>query len=174
MIRPLLIVTALSTLAVACAPQRPADVFIPSKKSAVELRALQSRVVPGDDLSVMRDVVATLHDLGYRITKADPDAGTVSGTRATELRLAVVVRKRTNDQSVVRANATIVAIGKEAQVDDPVFYADDFFAPLAATTGRQLAAAPEDDSIPAAVQPVAERNTLKERAQAAPPKPATP
>ena len=63
---------------------------------------------------MQRGVAATLHDLGYRITKADAATGTVSGTRSTALRLAVVVQPRGPSESVVRANATIVSLRREA------------------------------------------------------------
>lgn len=164
-------------LALAACGVAPTTEFIPSKKSAVELRAMQTRSMPGDDNTVMRGVVATLHDLGYRITRAETDAGTVSGTRMTRLRMAVVVRAGTGGQSIVRANATVLAPGREAQVDDPEFYRNNFFGPLAATTGRQLADAPEGNSVPDAVRPVAELNTAVERkaamkAAVAPPPPA--
>lgn len=168
-ILPLAMVLALGACAVA-----PTVAFIPSKKGAVELRAMQTRLMPGDDNTVMRGVIATLHDLGYRITRAE--AGTVSGTRMTSLRMAVVVRAGTRGQSIVRANATVLAPGQEAQVDDPNFYGNNFFTPLAATTGRQLADAPEGNDVPEAVRPVAEINTTIERkaaakAAAAPPPP---
>lgn len=150
----------------ACVAQ-PKMEFIPSKKGAVELRSMQTRIVPGDDNTVMRGVVATLHDLGYRITRAETGAGTVSGTRLTTLRMAVVVRPGLAGQSIVRANATVLAPFREAQVDDPAFYRDNFFTPLAAMTGRQLADAPESNSVPDAVRPIAEINTAAERKAAA-------
>ncbi|MDO9708518.1 hypothetical protein [Paracraurococcus lichenis] len=151
------------TLVSGCAPQQQ---FIPSTKSAVELRAMQTRLVPADKITVMRGVAATLHDLGYRITKADAESGTISGTRATALRLAAVVQPRGADEAVVRANATIVSV-QEAQVDAPEFYARNFFEPLSATLQRQLAAVPEDLAVPEAVRPVAELNTAKQREAAA-------
>ena len=150
----------------ACAVQ-PKMEFIPSKKSSVELRSMQTRTMPGDENTVMRGVIATLHDLGYRITRAETGAGTVSGTRMTTLRMAVVDRLGTGGQSIVRANATVLAPLREAQVDDPVFYRDNFFVPLAAMTGRQLADAPEGGNVPDAIRPVAEINTATERKAAA-------
>jgi hypothetical protein len=139
----------------ACTPTQEV-VFVPSTKSAVELRALQTRVVGGDEATVMRGVVATLHDLGYRITKAEPEAGTISATRLTGLRLAAVVRPRGEQEAAVRANATVLAPGREAQVDDARFYQDNFFGPLAATLGRTMAPAPQEEGLPDAVRPTAE------------------
>ncbi len=111
----------------------------------------------------MRGVVATMHDLGYRITKADAATGTISGTRSTALRLAAVVQPRGAGQSIVRANATIVSLRREAQVDAPEFYSRNFFDPLGATLQRELAAVPAEVTAPDATHPVAELNTAKER-----------
>lgn len=158
---PLLPAAIAALLLSACA--QPGVVFVESKKSAVELRSMQSRVVPGNSNAVMRGVVATMHDLGYRITRADAATGTISGTRATTLRLAAVVQPRDAGQSVVRANATILSPGREAQVDAPEFYNRNFFEPLGATLQRELAALPEEIQAPEAARPVAELNTARER-----------
>lgn len=152
---------AAAALLSACA--QPGVDFVASQKSAVELRAMQTRLVPGDSNTAMRGVVATMHDLGYRITKADAATGTVSGTRATALRLAAVVQPRGAGESVVRANATIISLRREAQVDAPEFYSRNFFGPLGATLQRELAAVPEEVSVPDAARPAAELNTAKER-----------
>ncbi len=161
----------LVALLAACAP--PQTQFIASQRSAVELRAMQARVVPADADAAMRAVIATLHDLGYRITRVEPDALTVSATRQTALRMAVVVQQRDPGTSTVRANASIVAAFQEAQVDSPDFYRRNFFEPLEATLGRTLAALPPTDASPEAPRPVAELNTLRER-QAAASRAATP
>ena len=172
MTRALLIFPLIALLA-GCADPNPALTFIPSNKSAVELRAAQSRLVPSDSDTVMRAVIATLHDLGYRITKAEPGAGTVSATRQVALRMAVVVQPRSTNQSVVRANATIVSLREEAQVDSAEFYNRNFFVPLGSALQRQLAAVPDDQVAPDPVRPTAELNTAKAR-QAAATKPLPP
>ncbi len=154
-------------LLAACA--QPGIQFEASKKSPLELRSAQTRLIAGDQDAVMRGVVATLHDLGYRITKVEVGAGTVSATRQTTLRMAVVVSPRSAQESVVRANATIVALRREAQVDSPVFYARNFFDPLGAALQRDVIAVPEEAAVPDALMPVAERNTARERAAAAAP-----
>ncbi len=151
----------------ACAAPPPAAEFVPSKKSAVELRSIQTRLVPADQDTTMRGVIGTLHDLGYRITRVESDAGTVSATRQTTLRMAVVVHSKDPSTSVVRANATIVGVGKEAQVDSPQFYELDFYEPLGVTMQRQVAELPNDVSAPDAVRPAAELNTIDERKAAA-------
>lgn len=145
----------------------PQSEFIPSTKSAVELRAMQSRTVPADADATMRGVIATLHDLGYRITRVEPEARTVSATRATTLRIAVVVQPRGANESTVRANATIIAPLREAQVDSAEFYRRNFFEPLGATLNRTLAEVRPDEGAPEAVRPVAEVNTARERESAA-------
>jgi hypothetical protein len=161
-------ILALALLAplAACAVT-PATQFIPSQKSAVELRSMQSRTVPADADTAMRGVIATLHDLGYRITRVEPEARTVSATRATTLRLAVVVQPRGLTESTVRANATMIAPLREAQVDSPEFYQRNFFEPLGATMNRTFAAIRPDEAAPEAIRPVAEINTARERESAA-------
>ncbi|MCQ4160215.1 hypothetical protein NON00_09770 [Roseomonas sp. GC11] len=171
MTRPILSISIPLSLAL-CAPLlagcvQPQMVFEPSSKPATELRAAQVRLVPVDADAAMRGAIAALHDLGYRITKVEPDAGTVSATRMTTLRMAVVVRARTPQDSVVRANATIVSPQREAQVDSAEFYEKNFYTQLAATLQRELAAAPAEVAAPEALRPTAELNTLKEREAAA-------
>ncbi len=158
---PLLVLLPL----VACAA--PTPTFMASKRSAVELRAMETRLVPGGENDVMRGAIATLQDLGYRIDKVEGGAGTVSATRATQLRMAVVVRPNAPDECTVRANATVVAVNTETQVDSPAFYTQDFFVPLSGTLQRQLVALPAEVEAPEAARPVAELNTAKEREAAA-------
>lgn len=134
----------------------PETRFIPSQKSALELRSAQTRVVEGDRNTVLRAVVATLQDLGYRITRAEPSAGTISATRLTGLRLATVVTEQGPSTAVVRANATVLQPGTEAQVDAAEFYQRNFFVPLAVVMGRDARPVRDDDAVPDALRPVAE------------------
>ena len=152
----------------ACAPQQAADSFVPSTKPATELRAMQTRVVDADRETTSRGVIATLQDLGYRITRADSDSGTISATRLTGLRLAATVEERGRNQSAVRANASVLGLGRETQVDDPNFYQANFFVPLGNTMARNLMAAPPDGSGPSAPRPVAERLPGQRQAPTAP------
>lgn len=163
---PLALLLALAPAA--CAPPVAKDNFVPSKKTAVELRAVQSRVVPADRDIAVRGTIATLHDLGYRITKVEPDAGTVSATRQTALRMAVVVQPHQSGQSVVRANATLIGFGREAQVDSAEFYRANFFEPLGATMQRSLAEVPIDIATPDPARPVAEPPLQRHRQAGAP------
>ena len=161
MTRQLLIVALVAPLA-ACI-SAPETQFIPSRKSAVELRNMQARTVDADADAAMRGTIATLHDLGYRITRVEPDALTVSATRQTALRLAVVIQPRDPGRSTVRANATLIAPLKEAQVDAAEFYQRNFFEPLGATLGRTPVEVAVEDSAPEALRPIAEVNTVRER-----------
>ena len=160
-------VLALLLALVACAPQQPANTFVASTKPANELRSMQTRVVEADRETTARGVIATLQDLGYRITRADAEAGTVSATRLTGLRLAATVEERSRNQTIVRANASVLALGRETQVDDPNFYQANFFVPLGNTMARNLMVAPPDGSGPAAPRPVAERLPGQRQALAA-------
>lgn len=153
-------------LLAACAPQ-PKGTYQASGKSAVELRSMQTRVVPVGPDEAMRAVIETMQDLGYRITRVAPEARTVSGTRMASLRLAAVVQPRGEDASAVRANASIVSPLVEAQVDSPEFYARNFFEPLGQTLGRTPAPLDASANAPEAPRPVAELNTLAEREAAA-------
>jgi hypothetical protein len=139
----------------ACSMQQPERQFQPSDKSAVEMRVMQTRVIEGEAPTVMRGVVATLHDLGYRINKAEPSAGTVTATKLERVRLTAVVQQRESRQSIVRANAVVLLPRIESQVDDPQFYLRNFFVPLSATLGREAFAAPSDNSVPEAARPQA-------------------
>ena len=163
MMRPAASAAALSAVLAIAACAQPGPQYVPSQKSAVELRSMQTRVVPTDADTAMRDVIETMQDLGYRITRASPDAGTVSGTRASTLRLAAVVQPRGQNQSAVRANASILSPAAEAQVDSPEFYRRNFFEPLGATIGRTPEPIGASDTVPEAPRPVAELNTAAER-----------
>ena len=154
--RPLFALVVTGFLAAGCAVAPPQLVFEPSARSAVELRAMQTRVVDGDENAVLRDVIATLQDLGYRITRAEAGAGTVSATRLTGLRMAVVVRGHGDRQSLVRANATVLGIGRERQVGSPDFYLRNFFVPLRDNIGREVMMADAGVSAPDAARPFAE------------------
>lgn len=149
----------------ACAA--PGVEFIPSRKSAVELRAIQARAVPADADTTVRGVVATLHDLGYRITRVEPEARTISATRHATLRLAVVVQPRGETESLVRANASLIDPLREAQVDSPEFYQRNFFEPLGAMMARAPMPLAADEGVPDAPRPVAEVNTVRAREAAA-------
>jgi hypothetical protein len=166
-VREIAFAASIAWLLTGCvAPQSQVE-FVPSRKSAVELRSMQVRTVPMDADSAMRGVVATLHDLGYRITKVESDARTISATRQTTLRLAVIVQARGLSESTVRANATILSPLREAQVDSPEFYQRNFFGPLGAELGRMPSIVTAETPVPEAPRPAAELNSAREREAAA-------
>lgn len=120
------IVTAM--LVSGCA--QPAPPMIMSKKSPVELRAMQARIYEtADRTKTVRSVIATLQDLGYNIDKVDAGSGTVSATKLADLRMSAAVSPR-GTRMAVRANAVVQGQSGLAQVDAPEFYQQLFFAPL--------------------------------------------
>lgn len=111
--------------------------LILSSKPAVELRAMQSRAFDtADQNKMMRTIVATLQDLGYKIDKVDPRAGSVTATKLSALRVNASVYPRGASQLIVRSNAQVKLNQQaqsqmiESQVDDPEFYQKFFFEPL--------------------------------------------
>ncbi|MEI7606115.1 MAG: hypothetical protein WCJ64_01900 [Rhodospirillaceae bacterium] len=82
------------------APQEKPDLL--STKSAVELRAMQTRAFDTTDRNkTLRTVVATLQDVGYTLDKIEPAAGTVSATKLDVLRLTALVYPRGAKQMAV-------------------------------------------------------------------------
>lgn len=130
--RRILAITILLGLA-ACQTTNQPKVIL-STKSAVELRAMQSRAFDTPDgRKTLRAVLATLQDLGYTIDKVEPAAGSVSATKLSFLRLSTSVYPRGETQTLVRANAFVKTSPQavDNQVDDPEFYQKYFFDPLA-------------------------------------------
>jgi hypothetical protein len=149
-IRPsTLVVLMLSSGLAACqvAPNEP----LLSKKSAVELRAIQSRAFDtADREAVLRAMIATLQDLGYSLDKVEATAGTVTATKLARLKMTAASYPHGATQMVVRANA-IVAIGPQKhQVDDAEFYRIDFFEPFSKTLNLQAMSAPDGTAVTAA------------------------
>lgn len=132
--RQLWVLAGAASLLFGCVPDE-LDLVL-SEKSAVELRAMQSRAFEtGDKPKVYRAVLETLQDLGYVVTDADPKSGTVSGNKLAQLNLTATVYSRPSsaERIIVRVNATVrVTPGhkQEHQVDDPEFYQSRFFEPL--------------------------------------------
>lgn len=123
---------AVAFMLAACQTGPRAPKIVMSQKSAVELRAMQARAFEtGDQAKTLRTVIATLQDLGYTIDKVEPAAGTVSGTKLAKLRMTVTVYPRGTNRMIVRANAIVLLPESESQVDDPAFYQQYFFDPLA-------------------------------------------
>jgi len=102
--------------------------ILDSDQSQVQLRAMQSRAfdIADKDL-VLRNIIATLQDLGFVIDRADQTLGTVSGTRLQgyHLKINVTVRAKGSTQMSVRANAEY----NRKAVSEPKHY-QDFFPSL--------------------------------------------
>lgn len=128
--------SVLLSLSVLAACQHTGQKMILSAKPAVELRAIQSRAFETtDQTKMMRTIVATLQDLGYKIDKIEPAAGSITGTKLSALRLTASVYPRGTTQLIVRSNAIVRMPQQqqrqtESQVDDPTFYQQLFFEPL--------------------------------------------
>jgi lambda repressor-like predicted transcriptional regulator len=134
---------ALGLLAAACAGPSETQ-LVASSKSAVELRSMQARTFETADRNrILRGIVATLHDHGYAINRVSAEAGTATATKAAMLRLSASVYPRGEGQTVVRANAVLLQMGRAVQIDDPTFYRDRFFEPLSRTLALTAAAAPD-------------------------------
>lgn len=94
----------------------------------VELRSIQTRAFDTADKNmVVRNVISTLQDLSFVIDKADTDLGTVSATKLSgyQIRMTVTVRPRSEEQTLVRANAQY----NLKAIEEPQVY-QDFFAAL--------------------------------------------
>ncbi|HYD69562.1 hypothetical protein [Azospirillum sp.] len=127
----LALVGALALAVAGCQSGRQSQVVL-STKSPVELRAMQARAFDtADRAKTLRTVIVTFQDLGYGIDKVEPAAGTVSATKLGKLRMTATVYPRGQSQTVVRGNALLLNPGVESQVDDPAFYQQLFFEPLA-------------------------------------------
>lgn len=158
MIRPvlarvLLLFLVAGSLA-ACQTTRGDDIMM-SQKGAVELRAMQSRAFDTPDrYKTLRAIVSTLQDLGYTIDKVESNAGTVSATKLTALRLTASVYPRGTTQTIVRTNALVKVQQQrmQNQVDDPEFYQKLFFEPL--SKALFLTALQVEDGVDIPAEPV--------------------
>lgn len=84
------------------------DQVLATSSSQVALRAVQTRAFDTTDRNLtVRNVIATLQDLGFVIDKADQTLGMVSGTKLDgySMRITVTVRPRGKTQMAVRASA---------------------------------------------------------------------
>lgn len=102
--------------------------ILDSDQSQVQLRAVQSRAFETTDRDlVLRNIIATLQDLGFVIDRADQSLGTVSATKLQGylLKINVTARSRGSRQTVVRANAEF----NRKPVTEPKPY-QDFFVSL--------------------------------------------
>lgn len=137
----------LIVLALSACQQPGQSKLVLSTKSPVEVRAMQSRAFEITDRNrTLRTIIATLQDLGYTVDKVEPAAGTVSATKLSLLRLTATTYPRGESQTMVRANAIYKLPNQDTQIDDPVFYQQLFFEPLAKAmflTALQVEDAPD-------------------------------
>jgi hypothetical protein len=106
-----------------------------SKKSAVKLRAMQSRTFETpDERKVFRAILAVMLDLGYAVTSLEPKAGTITGNKLAQLNLTASISASDEKTTTVRANAVVKVNPQKLtpphQVDLPEFYQKRFFEPL--------------------------------------------
>ena len=121
-----------------------------SDKSAVEMRAMETRIYPLTDRGqAMRNVISTLQDLGYNMDKVRSSTGTITAVKLSVLRVSVAVTPHADGQMAIRANAEVQVGNQFHQVDAPEFYETDFFAPL--SSALSVAAAPESTTSPDAI-----------------------
>ncbi len=130
---PILPVILIFSLTACVANQKPPVVL--SEKSAVELRAMQSRTFEThDEKKVFRAILAVMLDLGYAVTSLEPKAGTITGNKLAQLDLTASISASDEKTTTVRANAVVkISPQKEIpphQVDSPEFYQKRFFEPL--------------------------------------------
>jgi hypothetical protein len=77
-------------------------------RSQVEMRAIGTRAFDTTDRNLtIRNIIATMQDLGFVVDKADTTLGTVSATKLSgySMRMTVTVRPRGATQLAVRASA---------------------------------------------------------------------
>ncbi len=113
---------------VACANQNRNILSDGSGNSQLQTRSIQTRSFDtGDKNLVVRNIIATLQDLGFVIDKADVDLGTVTATRLSgyQIRMSVTARNKGSEEMIVRANGQY----NDQVILDPVLY-QDFFSAL--------------------------------------------
>lgn len=133
-LRPQIIPIFLVLSLAACVTNQPPPIVL-SKKSAVELRSMQTRVFETpDEHKVYRAILSVMQDLGYAITSLEPDSGVVTGNKLAQLNLTAAISSSNDKTTTVRANAVVQINSRKMtprhQVDDPEFYQKRFFDPL--------------------------------------------
>lgn len=99
---------ALASLFLLASCQSQQSRVLDSSESQVRLRQIQTRAFDtADKEATLRNVMATLQDLGFVLDKADLELGTVSATKLDryQLRMTVTARPRGEKQTLVRASA---------------------------------------------------------------------
>ncbi len=128
-----------------CETTKKAAEVITSEKSAVELRAIQSRIFETPDTEKMyRHIINTFFDLGYAVLDADYATKTITAEKMAMLKMTVVVQPSEASRTLVRANAVVKPYPDFEggnQIDSAEFYQTHFFDPL--SEALSLEALPE-------------------------------
>lgn len=121
-------------LLAACSGVRISDNALRSDLPAAQLTAVEARsFATADKTAVIRAVAATLLEAGFVLDRVDPD-GKLWGSAETDVfsfKVVATVVPRGAGTTVVRF-VTDKGQGRDIiEVDDPKFYEDKFFKPLA-------------------------------------------
>jgi hypothetical protein len=143
--RPIRVAAALGLmlLLAACSGVRISGNALRSDLPEAQLTAVEARSFPtADRTAVIRAVAATMLEAGFVLDRVDPD-GKLWGTAETDVfsfKVVATVTPRGTGTTIVRF-VTDKGYGNDIiEVDDPKFYEDKFFKPLADNLG--LPAAP--------------------------------
>ncbi|MDR1311057.1 MAG: hypothetical protein LBK01_04170 [Burkholderiaceae bacterium] len=103
----LTILLASAALLTGCLTTTKDHVLDSGPETQLQKRSYQSRTFDTPDANkVMRSCISTLQDLGFMIDNADAKLGSLTATRyGSGIRMTIVIRKRGESQTLVRANA---------------------------------------------------------------------
>ena len=113
-----------------CAAPAQRGIFDPDGDSQLKRRQMQTRFFDTDDKKMMMESsIATLQDLGFLISKASYELGSITASKRTSYynvptRMTITVTPRSGARMMVRANAEFM----NASVDDPQHYQQFFEA----------------------------------------------
>ncbi|MBI0534165.1 hypothetical protein D9599_01070 [Roseomonas sp. KE2513] len=129
--------TLLLALAGTACVMPPAErAALPVERSTADVSGMQNRLFDTSDATrVMRGIVSTLQDRGYRIAEVDRARGRVTATRGSATRL--VVQQQPAGEGRIRVTADSYARwdAKDQQVDAAEYYEVNLFAPLGEALG---------------------------------------
>lgn len=117
----------LASLLAGCVTDSKKELFA-TEQSQVQLRSYQTRVFDTTEKEkTLKTVIATMQDLGFVVSKADPIVGVVTGEKYANRHSAVLtatVQERGNTQLMVRVNVQ----QHLKAVEEPAPYQDFFNA----------------------------------------------
>lgn len=114
-LRPLAIVIFVSIFAASCQTQQTATEALVASQGSVNKRQIESRAIEvSDDTTLIRTIVSTLQDFGFKVHESNTSAGLVTGAKSqlsggflglqTDVRVTVTASQVRNQKSTVRAN----------------------------------------------------------------------